>query len=295
MRALIIGCGYVGVPLGRRLAEIGHEVYGLRRAPDAELELRKASITPIRADITRPAELERIPANFDWAINLVSSDRGGVDEYTRTYLEGTRNLIGWLSGSTLSRFIYTSSTSVYGQMDGSVVDEQSPTEPESPTSQILVQTEELLRRAWQERSFPAIVLRVAGIYGPGRGHLLQRFVQGEAQMLGDGSRILNMIHLEDLVEVIATALTKGIPGQVLNAVDDQPVTEREFFQWLATRSNRALPPKMASEDASKRKRGLTSKRLSNARLKEVLGYKFRYPNYQAGYGPEVDRIFGAKK
>src|SRR5678815_5513057 len=109
--------------------------------------------------------------------------------------------------------LYTSSTSVYGQTDGSLVDETSATEPKSETSKVLVDTEKLLRNC------PAITLRLAGIYGPERGYLFQQFLRGEATITGEGSRYLNMIHRDDVVRAIVGALAHGKPGEIYNVTD----------------------------------------------------------------------------
>src|SRR5882757_734881 len=119
MRVLIVGCGYVGLPLGTELVKLGHEVFGVRRSAEAEAELKAAGITLCVADITRPEDLAKLPGPFDWVVNCVSSTQGGVDEYRQVYLNGTRNLIEWLARTPPKKLVYTSSTSVYGQADGS--------------------------------------------------------------------------------------------------------------------------------------------------------------------------------
>src|SRR6185503_7491488 len=96
MRVLIVGCGYVGLPLGAELVRQGHEVFGLRRTGSAEPELRANNITPLVADITQFAGLVKLPGPFDWVVNTVSSTKGGVEAYRQVYLEGTRNLVAWL-------------------------------------------------------------------------------------------------------------------------------------------------------------------------------------------------------
>src|SRR5688572_15929492 len=96
MRVLIVGCGYVGLPLGIELVKQGHEVFGLRRSNVGDVELTAAGLKPLTADITRREDLSRLPGRFDWVVNAVSSTKGGVDEYRQVYLEGTRNLIDWL-------------------------------------------------------------------------------------------------------------------------------------------------------------------------------------------------------
>src|ERR1017187_4398473 len=115
MRVLIVGCGYVGLPLGVELVRQGHEVFGLRRSGPEEL--RAVGITPLRADITRPATLKDLPRDFDWVINCAASGGGSANEYRQLYLEGNRNLNTWLADRPPRKFVYTSSTSVYAQND----------------------------------------------------------------------------------------------------------------------------------------------------------------------------------
>ena len=142
MKCLIVGCGYVGLPLGAELVRRGHEICGLRRsAPD---ELKAAGIRPLVADITQPESLARLPHDFDWVVNCVASGGGSADDYRKIYLEGNRNLISWLAGTPPRKFIYTSSTSVYGQNDGSVVTEESPVEPAEETAKVLIEAEKML-------------------------------------------------------------------------------------------------------------------------------------------------------
>ncbi|MSU43938.1 MAG: SDR family oxidoreductase [Pedosphaera sp.] len=288
MRVLIIGCGYVGVPLGAALAQRGHSVFGLRRSAVAADELRTAGITPLLGDITRPETLAALPGKFDWVINTVSSGKGGAQEYRAVYLEGTQNIIDWLAPQSPQKFIYTSSTSVYAQTDGEVVDESSATEPTGETSRLLVETERLLLDAARTCNFPAVILRVAGIYGPTRGHLFQQFLRDEARITGDGSRLLNMIHLDDVVGSIIAALERGRAGDVFNVADEEPVSQLEFFHWLAATLNKPLPPS-AVEDAQ-RKRGVTNKRVSNARLKSALGYTLKHATFREGYAAEMRRL-----
>src|ERR1017187_9824890 len=113
MRVLIVGCGYVGLPLGKELVRKGHEVFGLRRSAAAETELKAAGIAPLLADITKPDALKKLPRDFDWGVNCTASGGGGAEDYRKIYLEGNRNLMAWLANSPLKKFIYTSSTSVY--------------------------------------------------------------------------------------------------------------------------------------------------------------------------------------
>ncbi len=297
MKCLIVGCGYVGLPLGAELVRLGHEVFGLRRSAASESELKAAGIQPLFGDVTKSETLARQPREFDWVVNCVAAG-GDAEEYRQVYLQGTRNLIEWLAPASaeaparqaLKKFVYTSSTSVYGQTDGSQIKESSPTEPLVETAKILVETEKLLLAAMQEKKLPAVILRVAGIYGPDRGHWFKQFLKNEARMEGDGSRFLNMIHRDDLIGCIIAALKNGRAGEIYNAVDDEPVSQLHFFQWLAQALDKPLPPSEPENPVENRKRGVTNKRVSNRRLKMELGYQFKYPNFRKGYSAELLRL-----
>ncbi len=290
MRVLIVGCGYVGVPLGAELVRQGHEVFGLRRSPAGEAELVAAGIRPLTGDVTKPADLAGLPGPFDWVVNTVSSTKGGAEEYREVYLHGTRNLLEWLAPTPLKKFVYTSSTSVYGQTDGSAVKETSPTEPDSLSSQLLVETERLLVAAAAEKKIPAVILRVAGIYGPERGHLFLQYLKNEARIAGDGSRLLNMIHRDDVVGAIIAALKNGRAGEIYNTVDDEPVAQIHFFRWLSEALGKWMPPFATEAENTGRKRGLTHKKVQNRKLKMELGYQFKHANFRLGYTAEMIRL-----
>lgn len=290
MRVLIVGCGYVGVPLGAELVRQGHAVSGLRRNTTAAGELEAAGIKPLFADITQPGDLKKLPRDFDWVVNCAASGGGDVVAYRRLYLIGNRNLIEWLRPAPPRRFVYTGSTSVYGQNDGSLVVETDPVAPESEPGKILVQTENLLLAAATEINFPTVILRLAGIYGPGRGYWLKQFLSGEARIEGDGKRILNMIHRDDAVGAIIAALKHSPVSQVFNVVDSEPVSQLDCFQWLAAKRGRPLPPSAPADAETSRRRGVTNKRVSNQRLKKILGYEFKYPTFRQGYTAEIQRL-----
>ena len=290
MRVLIIGCGYVGLPLGAELVRQGHEVFGLRRSAGAEADFKASGIKALMADITKAEQLAQLPATYDWVVNCVSASGGGAEEYREVYLQGTRNLIEWLGASPPKKFVYTSSTSVYGQNDGSLVKENSSTEPAVETGKILVETERVLLAAARERKFPAVILRLAGIYGPDRGHWFKQYLSNEARIEGNGARILNMIHRDDAAGVIIAALKSGRPGEVYNAVDDEPVSQLHFFQWLSGPLGKELPPSAPEDAEAVRKRGVTNKKVSNRRLKMELGYQFKYPTFRQGYSAEILRL-----
>lgn len=290
MRVLIVGCGYVGLPLGAELVRLGHEVWGVTRSPQNHPAIQAAGIRPVAVDVTRRADLDQLPLPFDWVANTVSSSQGGLEEYRQVYLQGTQNLIDRLSSAAPKKFVYTSSTSVYGQTDGSLVKESSPAEPSGEMGRVLVEAENLLLAAAREKKIPAVILRVAGIYGPGRGHLFLQYLKDKARLAGRGERLLNMIHRDDVINCVIAALKSGRPGEIYNAVDDEPVPQIHFFRWLAETLGKNMPPAGGEAEAAGRKRPVTHKKVLNRKLKMELGCRFKYPTFRQGYTAEIQRL-----
>jgi nucleoside-diphosphate-sugar epimerase len=290
VRVLIVGCGYVGVALGAELTRQAHEVFGLTRSERRQPELKAAGITPLRGDITRAEDLNSLPSNWDWVVNCVSSSGGTPEQYREVYLEGVRNLINRLAQAPPQKFVYTSSTGVYGQNDGSVVTETSPTEPVSETARILVQAEAALLQAVSSQRFPAVILRVSGIYGPGRGYWLKQFVNGQARINDDGQRIINMVHRDDVAGAIIAAFQTGEPGQICNVTDDEPVSQHKLFKWLSQALPRSLPALSSPEARLRTNRGATNKKVSNAFLKRRWGYRLKYPTFREGFAAEISGL-----
>src|ERR1035441_5883982 len=277
MRVLIVGCGYVGLPLGAELVKQGHEVFGLRRSIGGGADFKSAGIKPLTGDITKAEQLAQLPGGYDWVVNCVSASGGGAEEYRDVYLQGTRNLIEWLGAAPPKKFVYTSSTSVYGQDDGSLVKESSPTRPAAETAKILVETElvllEAARGGMPQQIDAFCAAEPAGYYRP-----------------PTPARILNMIHRDDAAGAIIAALKSGRPGEVYNAVDDEPVSQLGFFQWLSGPLGKELPPSVPEDAETVRKRGVTNKKVSNRRLRMELGYQFKYPTFRQGYTAEILRL-----
>jgi len=290
MRTLIIGCGYIGLPLGAELVKQGHEVVGIGRGIESRTDVKGLGIHPINADITDPDSFRKINGAFDWVVNCVSSSHGGPDDYRKVYLQGTRNLIAWLAANPPRKFLYTSSTGVYGQDDGSVVKENHDTVPATETGKVLAETERILLDAARNDNFPAVILRVAGIYGPDRTYQLSSFLEGRARIEGTGLRHLNMIHRDDVIGAIIAALEDGHPGEVYNAVDDEPVGQIHFLRWLSESLGQDMPPEARPEELANKKRGVTDKKVSNRRLKMELGYQFKFPTFRQGYSAEIKRM-----
>jgi nucleoside-diphosphate-sugar epimerase len=284
MRALVIGCGYVGTALAKELARAGHTVTGLSRNPKPELQ--SAGIGFVSADITRPETLIDLRPSWEWVVQCVSSGGGTVEDYQRVYHDGTLHVLAWLEKNRPLRFLYTSSTGVYGQNDGEWVAEDSPANPGTGSGKVLLSTENLLQAAYQTAGFPAVILRVAGIYGPGRRRLVQQFLYGETREETDQERWMNMIHRDDVVAAIVAGLERGRPGEIYNAVDDHPVTQRDFFEWMSQQTGKPSPPIGYAQVATTKRRA-TNKQISNHKIKSELGFDFRFPSFREGYADVV--------
>lgn len=289
MRILISGCGDLGLETGRRLARLGHQVWGLRRHPEPVRAAWQATgIQPLAADLTRPATLAGLPNAFEAVIHTVSASGGGPAAYQSAYLDTTTNLLEWLDRDPLRCLVYTSSTSVYSQQDGGWIDESSPAQPVTETGRVLVAAEELLLAAHRESGCPVTILRLAGLYGPGRSRLLDQFLAGEAELGPSAEHWLNLIHREDAAAALVAMVHSPRPGAVFNVADDEPSTRRQIFIWLAQQTGRDLPTGLAASPAlttTGRSRGTSHKRVSNRALREALGWRPLFPSFREGYAP----------
>ena len=268
---LIVGCGFVGEAAADLFHAAGWEVTGWTHSEESAARLAAAKAYPVSAhDITDARHVEQaareLPGGgeLDALVDCVSSGRGGGPEaYRRVYLEGARNLG---AAFRATRFVYTGSTSVYAQVDGSVVDEDSPAEPDRETGRILRDTEAVVLAA------PGgTVARLAGIYGPGRSNLLRKFLAGEAVVEGDGGRWLNQIHRDDAAAALLRLAQGDAPPGIYNVADDAPLTQLELYPARWQRSLAGSCRRGGPEDRN-RKRGWTSKRVSNGRLR-ALGWR----------------------
>lgn len=211
----------------------------------------------------------------DAIVHCASSGKGGPPAYERVYRDGIRHLQAAFPESLI---LFTSSSSVYGQTDGSTVTEESPAEPDRATGRILLESEGLTTHA------NGIVCRLSGIYGPGRSVLLKKFLHGEAVIEEDGRRFLNQIHRDDAAEAILHLLHLGlnpiadqrVTGKIFNVTDSHPISQREVYEAMARHFQLPLPPSGPRDE--NRKRGWTHKQVSNETLRS-LGWHPRFPSF----------------
>jgi len=268
-RILIAGCGDVGTALGVRLRDDGHEVWGLRRRaanlPDA--------ILPVAADLAAPSGLDALPRDIEIVYYAAAADGRSDQAYRAAYVDGVRHLQEALCSQARPprRFIFVSSTGVYGQRDGSWVDEDSRTEPAGFSGRRLLEGEALALGA----AGGGVVVRFGGIYGPGRDRLIRLVRDGAPCREG---LYTNRIHRDDCAGALAHLLAVEEPASVYLGVDDEPAAQCEVMTWLAERLGVAPPSRAPGGDRPSR----GNKRCRNRRLR-ASGYRFLYPSYREGY------------
>jgi nucleoside-diphosphate-sugar epimerase len=277
-RVLIAGCGYVGEAAANQFHAHGWKVEGWTGSADSAAKL-SARPYPVRAaDMTWPIAPT---GEFDVIIHCVSSRGGDEEQYRQLYLNGARNLRAAFPDATL---LFTSSTSVYGQIDGSVVDENSAAEPGHAKGKILRETEEFVRAA------DGIVLRLGGIHGPGRSAIVSKFLRGEATGR-DPERFINHVHRDDIVSALLLLAERRheYPGEIFNVVGDKPIKAIDAYDWLAPRLRKPVPG--AAANALPGKRGESNKQVSNHKLR-ALGWTPRYPTFEAAMSENILASFG---
>ncbi len=267
-RVLIAGCGYVGRAAARLFAQEGWEVVGWTRSEESA-ERASDDVISVRAvDITDLETVRRHSFAADVVVHCASS---GADSYRSVYRNGAANLV-----ACFPRIIFTSSTSVYEQRDRSWVTEESAVEPCSENSKTLREAEEIVL------ANDGIVLRVAGIYGPGRSFLLRSLLNGSAVTT---DRFVNQVHRDDVAAAIffLAQYRDVAPPRIFNVVDDTPVPRAEILNWLSARLGVPRPnPTVAAEP----KRGRSDKRVSNAKLR-AFGWAPAYPSYVAAFDRSI--------
>jgi nucleoside-diphosphate-sugar epimerase len=264
---LIVGCGYLGRRVAAKWREAGRRVAALTRRNTAVLSA--LGIDPVVGDVLDPASLRDLPP-ADTVLFAVGLDRAANKTQHEIYVHGLGHVLDTLPPPR--RFVYVSSTGVYGQTDGGWVDEASPTEPVEPSGRVILEAERLLRARMPD----AIVLRFAGIYGPGRLLRQQALLAGEP-LVGDSRKWLNLIHVEDGADAVVAAAERGAPGETYNVTDDEPVPRRDFYTLLAE----LLRAPVARFD-DRPEPGTANRRVSNRKALQPLGWAPRYRSYREG-------------
>lgn len=295
---IILGCGYLGTALAKSALAAGWRVSTLTRSAGQQNALGLASV--IVADLADDSWHTSLdPANAV-IVNTVSPSTREPSGYEHSFIAGTRSIIRWLEKSTAAGrapardILFTSATSVYPHTDGRWVDESTFLDPSalSPAASALRSGEDLFlnlpptlaRRTW--------VLRLGGLYGPGRHYLLDALRAGQRIFPGSGDFWVNLIHHDDVLAAIRLALAtpENVSGGLFNAVDDTPVLKQDLLAGLArllgidpatVRCDPATP-----SDRARRRENLhgstPNRRVANLRLKQ-LGWSLSFPSFETGF------------
>ena len=285
---VIFGCGYLGRQLARESLARGFRVTALTRNAQTAGELRKLGVhSVVEAELGEDSWHGEIDPSQDYVVNCVGSFGGGLTGYVKSYLDGQRSILRWAENGPIGTFVFTSSVSVYPQTDRSLVSETSSCEGVSDRGALLLAAESIGFSGSDSigRSF---VLRLGGIYGPGRHLFLDRLRNGDREFPGEGEAFLNLIHRDDACSAVWAALEAPpeIIGRIHNVSDCHPAPRQEVVEWLAEKMGVKPPvfigsPKLSSDTASSRE--TPNRRIDNGRIREELGWEPSYPSFREGY------------
>ncbi|RAM38430.1 SDR family oxidoreductase [Arthrobacter globiformis] len=274
MTILLAGCGDLGTEAGLRFAAAGHRVVGWRRSPDK----LPAEIEGVAANLST-AELPPVPADTTAVVIAVAANAPTEEAYRNAYVNGVAHVLDALErdGVAPERVLFVSSTAVHGDAGGGWIDENTAPAPGGFSGRIVREAEELLLKRLDGTATSPIVLRLGGIYGPGRTRLIDQVRTGAA-VIPDQPRYTNRIHRDDAAGAIVHLLsTPDAPSPVYLGVDDDPAELGDVLRFLASELGLGVPPTGDVGDA----RG-GNKRCSNAQLRKT-GFAFTYPTFREGY------------
>jgi len=279
MHILVAGCGWLGTAVAARLLGRGDRVTGVRSDPERAEGLRALGVEPLALDLADPDA--DIPDGVEAILALQSAQDGSEVGYRRAYLMANDTLLRAARRLDVKALVYSGSTGVFTQRDGSEVDEDSAPTPGSATSHVLAEAERMLLGAAGE-GLPVRIVRLSGLYGPARTGVIER-VRGGALALGPGDGAwMNFCHRDDAVETILAALDRGRDGAVYHATDALPMRRREVVRHVAEKLG--IPPPSGDAPAAG-----ADRRVSGVRTRAELGLELWWPSLREGLEPFLDR------
>jgi nucleoside-diphosphate-sugar epimerase len=274
-QVLLAGCGDLGLRVAQRLRARGDEVWALRREPPLPDD---SGIRWLRGDLTRPETLRELPVGITRMVYLPTPDRRDAAAYHSTFVDGLRHLFGALDHAHLQRVLVVSSSAVYGEHAGGWVDEATPPAPPGFNGSVLLEAEQWLAT----QPVPSVVLRLAGLYGPGRLQLIERLRAGQLKVSRAQPHWANRIHVEDAAAAIVHLLSLADPLPLYLGVDDTPLPLEVLYDHLSG----LIGVSPAADGPAPV--GIGSKRLSNARLR-ASGFVPQWPDARDGYTALLNR------
>jgi len=274
---LVIGCGYLGLRVAKKWVSAGHLVTATTRSEERAVQLREQGIKPLISDII--SDQNPLP-QADVILYAVGFDRCNPDQsISQVFVDGMARTIARVT-DPVQRFLYISSTGVYGQTDSELVDEATICQPIRDGGKACLMAEELLSQArWSGNS---IRLRMAGLYGANRIPY-QRAIRAGEEISAPAEGHLNLIHIEDAVDIVLHFADARTAPPLLLVSDGNPVIRADYYAEIAQQLG-APPAKLQTPKSSSHvaQRAGGSKRISNRQLMQHYGKPLRYPDYRAG-------------
>jgi nucleoside-diphosphate-sugar epimerase len=278
---LIIGCGDTGRRLAALYREEGRQVTGLVRSDGSVRALEAAGIRPIRSDLDA-GDLPSLPSGGAKVFYFAPPVDVGADDVRIERLLDHLELTG-----SPTRFLYMSTTGVYGDCEGRWIDEDEPLKPSTYRAQRRISAEQAVQRWCDEHGVEWVVLRVPAIYGPGR-LLTERLKSGMPTVKPEECSFTNRIHIDDLVRVCHAAMAAAPARSIYNVSDGHPSTITDYLFLLAELTNMPKPPLISMQEAERMLSPSImsfmkeSKRLKNEKLLKEVGISLRYPDLKSG-------------
>ncbi len=281
---LIVGCGDVGLRVAQLLRD-RWRLLALTSSPGRVDALRRAGIVPLPGDLDRPATLGRLAALTDAVLHLAPPPgQGRVDTRTAHLVQALAR------ANRVRRLVYGSTSGVYGDCGGARIDETRSVRPATDRAHRRADAEARLRRLGRASGVVVTILRIPGIYAPGRagGDPRERLARGTPVLAAEDDVFTNHIHADDLARACVAALYRGRPQRVVNASDDSELRMGDYFDLAADVYGLARPPRIGRVDAAATFSPAQlsflgeSRRLDNRRLKRELGLVLRHPTPAQG-------------
>lgn len=279
---LIVGCGDVGVRIAKRLLPTGCRVSALARSAEGAARLQAFGIEPVPGNLDDPASLADLPSAGKVVMYLAPPPGGGpIDGRMRHFCQVVT------TARRPSKVVYVSTSGVYGDCGGAWVTEETPVNPQTSRAQRRVDAETAVREWGCACAVPVVILRVTGIYGPGRLPLA-RIKQGHPVLREEESPPTNRIHADDLALVCCAAAEKAADGEIFNVSDGQPGTMTQYFNAIADRLGLPRPPQVSMAEARQVMNPMMlsylqeTRRMGNEKMLRRLGIVLQYPDLASG-------------
>lgn len=281
-KTLIIGCGYVGARIARLAQANGDEVFGTVRNEERAAQLEQEGVRVMRGNLDDPESLPSLPTGGAMVYYLAPPPGGGLlDPRVRTFCAAVGK------GKEPAKLIYMSTSGVYGDCGGALVDETASPAPLTPRGKRRLDAERYLLEWGRERNVPVVILRVSAIYGPGRLPI-PHIESGNPVLRENESPLSNRVHAEDLATICLAAAEKGEAGEIFNVSDGECTTMTHYFNAVADFFGLIRPPQVTRKEAGGVMNPLLlsyfseSRCLDNRKMLERLGVVLRYPTLEQG-------------